>query len=482
MSNNARITSNFSIPPTVSPALILGTATVLGVLVFLLKFLLPKCQISKGQEPVSVSSKQTEYVTTFPPSQRSLLGDILGNVSCVPGTDDPTALAHNVLDLNADYRHADPSKLVFTGFSVGEIHALGSFPDYAKLSGVPLPTPIPDFDLAKALARPFRPFRWAYHQTMSLKKLEPDYWIEIENTYVERIKQRQAIYAKHGKDVLKALPGSELACKEIMEMALQFVCTRYPRQFQLVDGNRTLVNHILHTRDDLTKKDPLLVLLDNIPEDFCMMLRDPTTGIYCFRAGIICSSVGWYLGDKMGLGMPAIHKTVPDYKEKMEFSMDRFFTKMPTDKPIQRGSWAFEIGEPLYLPAHDPEFNNRNHQEQSLRPEDISLRVDWQTLRRLPLSGAVVFNFKALFTPITEFRNERYVPSLILKVLSEGNEAILKYKSTWHVEHVVKPTLAEYERYQKENGLMEENWEPETLAESPFFPGWEEKWKLSTGC
>lgn len=89
---------------------------------------------------------------------------------------------------------------------------------------------------------------------------------------------------------------------------------------------------------------------------------------------------------------------------------------MPTDKPIQRGSWAFEIGEPLYLPPHDAQFNHRNHQDETLRPEDISLRVDWQTLRRLPLSGAVIFNFKALFTPITEFKDERYVLSLVLNV------------------------------------------------------------------
>lgn len=38
--------------------------------------------------------------------------------------------------------------------------------DYFKLSGVPPPTPLPDFDVDKAKARPYRPFRWAYHQTM----------------------------------------------------------------------------------------------------------------------------------------------------------------------------------------------------------------------------------------------------------------------------------------------------------------------------
>ena len=155
--------------------------------------------------------------------------------------------------------------------------------------------------------------------------METDFWLELENTYRERIRQRQALYAKHGKDVLQALPGSELACKELMEMVLQFLCARYPRQFELIlgGGEKTFVNHILGTRHDLARTAPLQVLLDNIPEDFGITLRDPETGRYCFRAGVICSSVGWNLGEKIGLGLPGIHKPVPDYKEKMEFSMDR---------------------------------------------------------------------------------------------------------------------------------------------------------------
>lgn len=52
------------------------------------------------------------------------------------------------------------------GFSVDEIKALEDFPDYAELSGVSLPTPYPEFDIEKALPRPYRPFRWAYHQTI----------------------------------------------------------------------------------------------------------------------------------------------------------------------------------------------------------------------------------------------------------------------------------------------------------------------------
>jgi hypothetical protein len=43
---------------------------------------------------------------------------------------------------------------------------MGDFPAYDILSGVPLPKPYTHFEPAKALPRPYRPFRWAYHQTM----------------------------------------------------------------------------------------------------------------------------------------------------------------------------------------------------------------------------------------------------------------------------------------------------------------------------
>lgn len=153
-------------------------------------------------------------------------------------------------------------------------------------------------------------------------KLDADYWIELESTYRQRIAQRKELYAKHGTDVLNSLPGSELACKELMEMVLQFVCARYPNCFQIKD-NKILVNNILGTTHDLTKTQPLHVLLENIPEDFALVLRDEKTGRYVFRAGVICSSVGWNLGTKLGMDLATIHVPVPDFKEKLSFSMDR---------------------------------------------------------------------------------------------------------------------------------------------------------------
>jgi hypothetical protein len=92
-----------------------------------------------------------------------------------------------------------------------------------------------------------------------------------------------------------------------------------------------------------------------------------------------------------------------------------------------------------------------------------------------------VFNFKALFTPVEELRDEPRVPGLMLKVLNEGKEKLMEYKGTWHVEHVVKSALEKWHQEQVERGFVDGEWEPRTLEESPWFEGWEEKWRVRQG-
>ena len=188
----------------------------------------------------------------------------------------------------------------------------------------------------------------------ALSKLDSSYWLELESTYASRITQRQGYYHAHKEHVLNCLPGAEYGCTELMEMCVQFLCARYPMYFSLTTTSTTtpggkperiLHNAILNTTTDLSTTPALEVLLNNIPEDFGIMQRNPDNGLYYLRAGTICSALGWSLGSKMGKVLADVHEPVPDFKEKMQFSMDRYFAKMPTDMPIQRGSWGVERGE-----------------------------------------------------------------------------------------------------------------------------------------
>lgn len=269
------------------------------------------------------------FEDVFPPCRRSALAELDADDFSLHGKTlkQLSELPHITSQCTPDKQCLEDEKLLATytptGFTLEEIKALDAFPDYATLSGVPLPTAYPEFDITKAIPRPYRPIRWAYHQTMSLTKLEPDWWLELESTYVSRIQQRQELYAKHGSMVLQQLPGSEIAIRELMEMCLQFLCARYPHYFSLSTDKTVFYNRILNNETDLKSTSPLHVLLENVPEDFAITLRNPETGLYSFRSGVVCSSLGWNVGTKIGKTLQEIHAPIPDYKEKMQFSMDR---------------------------------------------------------------------------------------------------------------------------------------------------------------
>ena len=119
-----------------------------------------------------LASTTSSLATAFPPLQREQLKKLkegmpasqqkaLGDLSF-----DQKTFERSLFGFEEDYRTAGDNKFVYTGFSAREIRALGDFPDYAAISEVPLPRPYEGFDIDKARPRPYRPVRWAYHQTM----------------------------------------------------------------------------------------------------------------------------------------------------------------------------------------------------------------------------------------------------------------------------------------------------------------------------
>jgi hypothetical protein len=121
----------------------------------------PPRSLSPEKKDTSIS--KVDYTGTFPASRRPALAE---TSKTNEDAELPPDWQKNVLPMEESYMDADDSKFLPCSFSVKEIKALGDFPDYSALSGVPLPTPYPEFDIKKALPRPYRPFRWSYHQTM----------------------------------------------------------------------------------------------------------------------------------------------------------------------------------------------------------------------------------------------------------------------------------------------------------------------------
>lgn len=131
----------------------------------------PRSLSPEKRAPVAVPSP-TEFIDSFPASRREALARVVESMpyasrGILVGLDTEKSMTSDMMmPYVANYLDVDGAKHTPTGFSVDEIKALGDFPDYAELAGVPLPEPYLNFDIDKALPRPYRPFRWVYHQTM----------------------------------------------------------------------------------------------------------------------------------------------------------------------------------------------------------------------------------------------------------------------------------------------------------------------------
>lgn len=130
-----------------------------------------------------ISSRTLEknpWILQFPPSRRHTLANLkLHKASTGPYLTPPPETLYKCAVSSTRTADMDQKNLFTpTGFSTEDIRALGRFPDYSVLSGTRNPQPYGDhFDINKAIFRPFRPFRWTYHQTMgeSSTKERQDY-------------------------------------------------------------------------------------------------------------------------------------------------------------------------------------------------------------------------------------------------------------------------------------------------------------------
>lgn len=166
-------------------SLVLGGVSVFVIVLFLVisgrlrDYLLrriegrrPRISISPTLPPFLTSEKQPASAKhsafeSFPPLRREELARVTGNK--LGGTKtiiDEDNIKQSLLPLTANYEISADDLYTPTGFSVRDIKTLDTFPDYETLSGVPLPEAYAQFDINNALPRPYRPFRWNYHQTM----------------------------------------------------------------------------------------------------------------------------------------------------------------------------------------------------------------------------------------------------------------------------------------------------------------------------
>jgi hypothetical protein len=138
--------------------------------------------------------------------------------------------------------------------------------------------PRTDFDLAATAPHPYRPWKSGkFVMTMGIRKIEPQHWLDMDNRYGEEQKLRRDLLEHHKDGVTQALPGSETACVEVLEMVVDYLKHRYPNLFFHPEGNRDYIrNEITGYTFRITTPypvAPLEVAAQLVMEDLNIMIK-----------------------------------------------------------------------------------------------------------------------------------------------------------------------------------------------------------------
>lgn len=261
----------------------------------------------------------------------------------------------------------------------------------------------------------YRPFKPNYREVMNIGRTTHEEWLTVDSDYEVITDIHRKVMQDNPKSTCLAADTVETknAARELYDFAMCTLTQRYPQYFE-VKGKKIL-NKIKGTElprkaaaSGLSSEDLLRLLCENSEEDFLLLEYNADCDEYMQRAAAGVSSVNYLWTDKNNKKMTDIHTRVPGYKEHLQFSMNKYFSKMKVGQWVQRITWLIQIADSPYeewrptpnrsfFGAGAPDFDN-----------EVYARVTRQILTRLPQTKFLAFTQRTYLYPISQIKAEGY--------------------------------------------------------------------------
>lgn len=247
---------------------------------------------------------------------------------------------------------------------------------------------------------PHFPFDGEPHApSMGLQPLEPGQWLEPDAALATELAEKRAILAAFPRLVLAAVAeppaavAGAAAAAELLELVGRHVVVYHPEHYTEDPGGVRVraTGAVVATRVEKATDDArpaLRHLAGLLQEDVCLLAPgDPAHLV----AGVVCFPSRWNLAEKIGLDAAAIHGPVPGFAATLARPAGNFLARLAPGRAFARLNWTIHDSDTRFAPHPVPARHG-------LTAADVLtstyLRVERQTLRRLPVSGFVVFTIR----------------------------------------------------------------------------------------
>jgi hypothetical protein len=273
-------------------------------------------------------------------------------------------------------------------------------------------------------------FRWS----MGLEALDLHDWIEVDDRSDAELGEKERLLdAQHGA-VFDSLPESQEGSEEVLELLVEHLPARFPDLYRR-DGDEIV--HLQGSRRwALTEGalHPLDLAGRMVQEDLCLMREDAESGLYRLVAASLCFPTAWTLADKIGRSLGTIHAPIPNYESQLSSTMDRYFARIRVDHPVSRLNWGLMGSPELFQPKGRIKSDLREGITADNAGDRLWVRVERQTLRRLPRSRDILFTIRIYVRPLRDLSQRAEETARMAAAVRSAPSEVAGYKGFTHVQ------------------------------------------------
>lgn len=277
-----------------------------------------------------------------------------------------------------------------------------------------------------------------YRMSLGLQTLSLDDWLKIDDRFLHYLHQKQEQLAHHRAASVLAIPGTEDAQQELLDTLLEYLPSHFPTYFERQGATivNLKTNQIWNPQD--FAKTPIDLAGRLVQEDLCLMT--PNQDEYILGAASVCFPLHWQPQDKIGQSVTHIHDPVPGYQQKLQRPVETYFDRLRPEAPGCRFNWTV-IGSPdLVLDSETVRQFGEAITSSSI-PASIWIRVERQTLRKLPQTAAIVFSIRTYIYPLSLLEKYPQAASGLSQAVQQIPAPMKRYKNLAVLSETVRTYL-----------------------------------------